>query len=147
MNPVFLQNLITYGPAFISGLLLVLCFPTIDLFLVAWVALVPFLISLHNKEPKQAFRAGMVLGVPYFFGTLYWIYHSINHYGGVSLIGSIAIVVLLCLYLSLYPGSSLYCSRQLSEGPNFRLFFSHPRSGSYSNFSGHIYLRAFHGRA
>jgi apolipoprotein N-acyltransferase len=102
MNPVLLQNLITYGPAFISGLLLVLCFPTVDLFPVAWVALVPFLISLYDKGSKQAFRAGMVLGVPYFFGTLYWIYHSINHYGGVSLIGSVAIVVLLCLYLSLY---------------------------------------------
>ena len=104
MNPVLLQNLITYGPAFISGLLLVLCFPTIDLFLVAWVALVPFLISLYDKGPKQAFRSGIVLGVPYFFGTLYWIYHSINHFGGVSLIGSVAIVVLLCLYLSLYTG-------------------------------------------
>ena len=104
MNPSLLQNLITYGPAFISGLLLVLCFPTIDLFLVAWVALVPFLISLYDKDPKQSFRAGIVLGVPYFFGTLYWIYHSINHYGGVSLIGSVAIVVLLCLYLSLYTG-------------------------------------------
>lgn len=104
MNPSLLQNLITYGPAFISGLLLVLCFPTIDLFLVAWVALVPFLISLYDKGPKQSFRAGIVLGVPYFFGTLYWIYHSINHYGGVSLIGSVAIVVLLCLYLSLYTG-------------------------------------------
>jgi len=104
MNPVLLQNLITYGPAFISGLLLVLCFPTMDLFLIAWVALVPFLISLYDKGQKQAFRAGMVLGLPYFFGTLYWIYHSINHYGGVSLIGSVAIVVLLCLYLSLYTG-------------------------------------------
>jgi apolipoprotein N-acyltransferase len=104
MNPSLLQNLITYGPAFISGLLLVVCFPTIDLFLVAWFALVPFLFSLYDKGPKQAFRAGMVLGVTYFFGTLYWIYHSINHYGGVSLIGSVAIVVLLCLYLSLYTG-------------------------------------------
>ena len=96
--------LITYGPAFISGLLLVLCFPTIDLFLIAWIALVPFLLSLYDKGPKGAFKAGMALGVPYFFGTLYWIYHSINHYGGVSFISSIAIVILLCLYLSLYMG-------------------------------------------
>ena len=98
------KYLTTFGPAFISGVLLVLCYPTIDLFLIAWIALIPFLLSLYDKCPKEAFKAGMVLGVPYFIGTLYWIYHSINRYGGVSLPSSIAIVILLCLYLSLYPG-------------------------------------------
>ncbi|MEW6162486.1 MAG: apolipoprotein N-acyltransferase [Nitrospirota bacterium] len=102
MNPKNLIN--TYGPAFISGLLLVLCYPTIDLFLLAWIALVPFLLSLYNKKPKQAFQAGLLLGIPYFFGTQYWIYHSINHYGSIPFIVSIAIVFLLCLYLSLYTG-------------------------------------------
>ena len=99
-----LKNIIMYAPALLSGLLLVFCFPTIDLFLIAWIALVPFLLSLYDKKPKQAFKAGIFLGMPYFFGTLYWIYHSINHYGGVSLITSISIVILLCLYLSLYTG-------------------------------------------
>lgn len=91
-------------PAVISGLLLVLCFPTIDLFPLAWVALVPFLISLYNTTPQRAFLSGIFLGVPYFFGTQYWIYHSINHYGGAPFLISIFIVFLLCLYLSLYTG-------------------------------------------
>jgi apolipoprotein N-acyltransferase len=93
-----------YLPAFISGLLLVLCFPTIDFFFIAWLALVPFLLSLYDKRPKEAFWAGIIFGVPYFFGTQYWIYHSINHYGGVPFLASIAIVLILCLYLSLYTG-------------------------------------------
>jgi apolipoprotein N-acyltransferase len=93
-----------YGPAVISGILLVLCYPTIDLFFIAWVALVPFLLSLDNKSPKEAFLAGLFLGIPYFFGTQYWIYHSINHYGGIPFLVSIAIVFLLCIYLSLYTG-------------------------------------------
>jgi apolipoprotein N-acyltransferase len=104
ISPVLIQHLITYGPAVISGIILVLCFPKPDLFLMAWVALVPFLLSLYNKGPKQAFKTGLFFGIPYFFGTLYWIYHSINHYGGISLPASISIVILLCLYLSLYPG-------------------------------------------
>jgi apolipoprotein N-acyltransferase len=98
-----LTSLIMYGPACISGILLALCFPTLDLFLVAWIAFVPFLLSLYDKNPKQAFKAGLFLGIPYFFGTLYWIYHSINHYGGISFVTSIILVILLCLYLSLYP--------------------------------------------
>ena len=104
MNLGISENLKNYTPAFISGLLLVLCFPTIDLFFLAWIALVPFLLSLYDKQPKQAFKAGLFLGFPYFFGTLYWIYHSINHYGNVPLIASIIIVILLSLYLSLYIG-------------------------------------------
>jgi apolipoprotein N-acyltransferase len=98
------NRIFRYGPAVISGLLLVLCFPTINLFLIAWIALVPFLISLYDKQPKEAFNAGMAAGIPYFFGTIYWIYHSINSYGGISFITSVLIVVLLCMYLSLYIG-------------------------------------------
>jgi apolipoprotein N-acyltransferase len=98
------NNFKNYVLASISGLLLVLCFPTIDLFGLAWIALVPFLLSLYDRKPRQAFKGGLFFGIPYFFGTLYWIYHSINHYGGVPLVASIAIVTLLCFYLSLYTG-------------------------------------------
>ncbi len=93
-----------YGPAFISGLLLILCFPTIDLYVLSWFVLVPFILSLYEKEPKQAFIAGMFFGAPYFFGTLYWIYHSVNHYGNIPFVTSIMLVILLCFYLSLYTG-------------------------------------------
>lgn len=103
ISPLLVHYLIQYGPAVISGVILVLCFPKPNLFLMAWIALVPFLLSLYNKSPKEAFKAGFLFGIPYFFGTLYWIYHSINHYGGISFLGSIAIVILLCLFLSLYP--------------------------------------------
>lgn len=93
-----------YGPSILSGLLLIFCFPKFDFFPLAWIALVPFLVSISNKKPAEAFRAGFLMGIPYFFGTLYWIYHSINHYGNIPFIPSLAIVLLLCLYLSLYTG-------------------------------------------
>ncbi|MCE5195005.1 MAG: apolipoprotein N-acyltransferase [Nitrospiraceae bacterium] len=92
-----------YASAAISGTALIFCFPLFNLSYLAWIALVPFLVSLLNKNSSEAFRSGFVLGIFYFFGTLYWISHSINHYGGISLIPSLGIVLLLCLYLSLYP--------------------------------------------
>ena len=104
ISPVLIQYLISFGPAVISGIVLALCFPKPDLYLMAWVALVPFFLSLYNKTFKQAFKAGFSFGIPYFFGTLYWIYHSINYYGGLSFPASVSIVILLCLYLSIYPG-------------------------------------------
>jgi apolipoprotein N-acyltransferase len=98
------KNIHAYGPAVLSGFLLILAFPTFDLYPLAWVALVPLLVSLWDKKPRAAFISGVVTGISYFFGTLYWIYHSITHYGSVPLPLSVGLVVLLSLYLSLYPG-------------------------------------------
>ncbi len=101
-----------YGPAILSGLLLVLSFPKIDFYLLAWVALIPLLVFIYNKDKKTAFKAGLVFGIVYFFGTTYWIYYSLNEYGSIPLVPSLLIVLLLCLYLSLYPAlfSFLYAS-------------------------------------
>ncbi|HAK88490.1 MAG: apolipoprotein N-acyltransferase [Nitrospirae bacterium GWB2_47_37] len=101
-----------YGPAIVSGLLLFLSFPKMDIYPLTWVALVPLLVYLYGKDKKTAFKAGFLFGIVYFFGTTYWIYHSINKYGSIPFVPSILLVLLLCLYLSLYPAlfSYLYAS-------------------------------------
>ena len=108
MKKINTLKLTDYLPALISGALAVLAFPVFDLYLLAWVAFVPFLLSLWKKSPAEAFKAGFVFGVIYFFGTLYWIYHSITFYGGVSFVASISIVILLCCFLSIYPAVFAY---------------------------------------
>lgn len=94
---------VSYGPAAISGLLLFLSFPKIEWYHLAWIALVPLFVSLYDKSAAGAFKAGMVCGLIYFFGTTYWIYHSMNVYGSIPFVPSLFIVMLLCAYLSLYP--------------------------------------------
>ena len=86
----------------ISGALLVLCFPTAEMYMLAWVALVPFLTALWEMTPSRAFKAGFFMGLPYFFGTLYWVYHSITYYGGVPFIAALALVLVLAVCLSLF---------------------------------------------
>jgi apolipoprotein N-acyltransferase len=85
----------------------------LDLYLLAWFALVPFLVSLWEKSLKQAFISGVLMGLPYFFGTQYWVYHSIHHYGGMPFLLSLAVVFLLSLYLSLFTGlfGLLFCCK------------------------------------
>lgn len=91
----------------VSGILLALSFPSTGFFFLAWVAFVPLMAGLWTRSPRQAFSAGYIFGLIYFFGTLYWIYHSINHFGGVPFIASLSIVIMLCCYLGLYP--ALFC--------------------------------------
>ncbi len=88
------------SPAFYSFL------PSPPLISIPWHGspLCPFSLSLWDKKPTAAFISGVITGVFYFFGTLYWIYHSITHYGSLPLPLSVGLVVLLSLYLGLYPG-------------------------------------------
>ncbi len=90
--------------ALISGLLLTAGFPPFNIFPVAWIALIPFLFSLRDKSLKASFKLGIVMGMSYFLGTIYWVYHSMHVYGYLPLYISILIVILLCLYLSVYIG-------------------------------------------
>lgn len=103
MEKTFLKKYYPFLPALISGILLVLAFPQFDISVLAWIAFVPLLSSLWKKGWRESFVSGLVFGVVYFFGTLYWVYHSINHFGGISFFSSIIIVLLFSVYLSLFP--------------------------------------------
>lgn len=95
------------GPSYLlaagSGILLVLTFPPFDLHYVAWIALVPLFIALNRQGAGKGFIIGAVFGLSFFCGTVYWVTNSIHYYGGLPLLLSSIITLLLCAYLSLYP--------------------------------------------
>ncbi|QWR78831.1 apolipoprotein N-acyltransferase [Candidatus Magnetomonas plexicatena] len=87
----------------LSGVLLFLAFPKPELSSLAWAALLPLFYSVTaSKDKLQAIFSGLITGLFFFFGTQYWIYHSLNHFGGIPFILSLILVFLLCLYQSLY---------------------------------------------
>lgn len=95
--------------AAISGAALVFTFAPFNLYPLAWFALAPFLVALKGlPKGKNAFKAGFLMGFFYFFGTTYWIYHSMHDYGGMGLVSSLLAVVLLASYLSLFTGVFAY---------------------------------------
>jgi apolipoprotein N-acyltransferase len=96
------EDISQYIPAFLSGAALVFTYPTSSFSILAWICIAPFLVSLYNMKGFTSFRAGMLFGIPYFFGTQYWIYHSLNHYGNLPFLVSMSVVFLLSLYESLY---------------------------------------------
>lgn len=96
-NPYFLAPL--------SGFLLVLSFPPFDLHFLAWVALVPFLFALtkvkreREKKWKLTFcrtqLLGALLGIVFYYGTLYWIYNIFGFLGFL-------LIFILVVYTSVY---------------------------------------------
>ncbi len=86
---IFLKNTVL---CLLSVVLLIISYPQIEWWQLAWVALVPLWWVLHGKSLRSAFGWGFLFGFVFFFGTLGWLIY-------VTYPGT----VLLCLYLALYP--------------------------------------------
>ena len=86
----------------LSGLMLTGSFAPINLDWIAWISLIPLLISLENKSLSDAFKIGLFTGLFHYLTLIYWIVTVLSRYGNLNLIVSLTALLLLSLYLSLY---------------------------------------------
>ena len=92
-----------YGRAAASGALLALSFPQFGHPAVAWIALTPLLIALAAAPSLlRGFLLGLVTGVVFFTGTLYWITHVMATFGDMPGFVAVGINVLLIVYQATY---------------------------------------------
>ncbi|MFN2640770.1 MAG: apolipoprotein N-acyltransferase [Actinomycetota bacterium] len=59
--------------AVLSGGLLLLAFPPVDVRFVAWIALVPLALAVRGATARAGALAGLAAGAAFFGGVLYWI--------------------------------------------------------------------------
>ncbi|MBI5675032.1 MAG: apolipoprotein N-acyltransferase [Nitrospirae bacterium] len=102
-----------------SGILLIAGFPPFDLYPLAWVALVPLLISLWEKEARASFMLGGLTGFIFFLGTIYWVFNSMFNFGHVPATLSALILIILCVYLGAYIGLFAVIFNSLSNRSRF----------------------------
>ena len=137
----------------LSAAMFVAAFPPIDMEFLAWIGMVPLFFALsgrktevnklRNKKLKKSlflflisrfsflisapFLLGLVWGIIFFMGTIYWVVNSMANYGGIPIATSVIILILLALYLSLFPALfGLAVSTVLSRtatGSLFRMLF------------------------
>ena len=91
----------------ISGLLIFLSFPKANIGLLAWIALIPLLLAIENADLSGAFLTGLVTGLVYNTGLIYWVVFVVVHYGYLPFYTGVSVMLLLAAYLSLYP--ALFC--------------------------------------
>ncbi len=89
--------------AILSGLLLTAAHPPSSLSWIAWFALVPLLTAIRGRDARASFRLGLMAGLTHYLTLLYWVIVALAHYGGMSLWVSSGPLLLLTLYLALYP--------------------------------------------
>ena len=90
--------------AAVAGALLALSFPRWGHPALAWVALVPLLVPVVLAgSVAHAFGYGLLTGIVYFAGILYWIPRVMTEYGGLADAAAWIAHVLLVAYLALFP--------------------------------------------
>ena len=93
--------------ALLSGALLALSFPKFGYPPFAWIALAPLLVAVaHRRQSaRRTFFLGLLTGVVYFSGTLYWLVETMTTFGGLSTAVATFAAGVLIAYLSLFPAA------------------------------------------
>ena len=102
-------NLRLGTPALLAGLLLAGSFPKFGLPALAWIAVSPLIVAivLAVRRPTTTawtwFLLGLLSGLLYFAGTLYWVVNVMITFGGLAVPVAVLVGALLVVYLALYP--------------------------------------------
>lgn len=112
--------------AALSGVLLVLAFPSAGLHWLAWGGLVPLLWATRHSVPWQAFCLGSVAGTVFHLGLIYWVTVSMTAYGGLHPIPALGVLLLLSLLLSIFVSVPLALSRFVERKSGWQGFVTLP---------------------
>ncbi len=95
----FIKKYDLYFLTLLSGVLLVLSFPPIDIAPLIWVALVPWLYALNrSKSKKEAFLLGLELCFVMSIGGFFWIAYAIQEFGQVPWILAIILMIIFACF-------------------------------------------------
>ncbi|MBV9210397.1 MAG: hypothetical protein JOZ52_07200, partial [Acidobacteria bacterium] len=102
-------TLMEVGLAALSALLLILSFPNFNLWPLAWVGLVPLIISVA-RAPELRWRAlmlGWIAGTTFFYGSCYWLTYSMVRYGHIPKLISYLLLLPITIVVGIFP--ALFC--------------------------------------
>ncbi len=94
-----------------SGLLLAAAFPHPDLYLFAYIGLVPLLLVMK----RHPFASGFWAGVAFFATVLYWLNIVMTTYGGMQPFFSLIVYLFLVAYLACYFGVATWAACRLES--------------------------------
>ena len=96
--------------ALLSGVLLAVSFPKFGHAAFAWVGVTPLIVAVALDASSSEIRKwrwmrlGLLTGVVYFGGTIYWVSSVMATYGGLPWWVGVLVAMLLACYLAVYVG-------------------------------------------
>jgi len=89
------------GLAVLSGVLDALGYIGFGFYPLTWIAKVPVLIAVKDSSVKQSFWLGLLYGVVAHLGGYYWLAETLADFGGLSLVVSMALLLLIAAFFAL----------------------------------------------
>jgi apolipoprotein N-acyltransferase len=84
--------------AVLSGVLYFLALPGVNLWPLAFVAQAPFILALRGQQPRRAALLGLAAGFTMSVTGFYWLFRTLEDFGGLSWPLCVLIVVLMHAY-------------------------------------------------
>ncbi|WP_281560113.1 apolipoprotein N-acyltransferase [Thalassomonas sp. RHCl1] len=112
--------------SFLAGLSLVLAYAPLSLWYLAIIIPALWLRLMVDRPAKDSAKQGFIFGLGWFTSGISWVHVSIDQFGGLPLIVSLLLMLLLCGYLALYPALSCYLSARLTAKRQFSLWLLPP---------------------
>lgn len=100
--------------SFLAGLSLVFAYAPFSQWWLVFPMLILWLYQLDITNPKAAAKQGYIFGFGWFASGISWVHVSIDQFGGLPLFVSLLLMVLLCLYLALFPSLACYLAAKFS---------------------------------
>lgn len=100
--------------SFLSGLSLVFAYAPFSVWWLPFIALPIWFHQLSNNNVRQATKNGFLFGLGWFASGISWVHVSIDQFGGMPLFASLTLMLLLCLYLALFPALACYLAARFS---------------------------------
>src|SRR5688572_7068379 len=85
--------------AILAAALLILAFPDLEYWFLAWFALVPLMwaVDRENASTVRPFVLGWIFGTLFFFGTCWWLTHAPITYARVPWPVAYGLIFIVCL--------------------------------------------------
>lgn len=126
--------------AVVSGLLIGASFPSVSLWPLIFVALVPLiLVTVSARSGARAFLYGWIALTLSWLLTVPWVVTVMTKYGGLPDLTGVALYVSMCVVLGLYGGAFSWMSWRLAPGRTPLLWLLVPLAWAVSEY-GRTYL-------
>ena len=108
-------NVLTYfwinvGLAVLSAIFLILIFPPFEVHYLAWVALVPLLLTLRNSGPLRSFLISLATGLLFYGFFIRWLFGT----EGVNYFNYFLSVLLIASFLGIFGMIAWYFQKRVS---------------------------------
>ncbi|MGO2292052.1 MAG: apolipoprotein N-acyltransferase [Pseudoalteromonas sp.] len=109
--------------AFIAGLVLTFSYSPFNIWPIVFLSLTCLIYCINPTQTGKTFskkstKYGFLFGLGWFGAGISWVHVSIATFGGMPLIASITLMVLLCAYLAIYPALACAFATRFASSPN-----------------------------